>query len=137
MQNKSLHRNVIPATAIAAAGIVTSQTEKATWGKGIRLFVTVAAATAAGGVDTIFLCAVPPAGGAAVPIVGFAAANGLSVAGVYVADFYPGAWLPPTVAAGGALLGAAGIELPMNWAVRIAMGAGNAATITVDAELMP
>ena len=27
------------------------------------------------------------------------------MAGVYLADFYPGAWLPPTIAAGGALLG--------------------------------
>lgn len=137
MNNKSRHLNVIPATAIAVAGTLLSQTEKATWGKGVRLFVTVSAATAGGGVDAIFLCAVPPAGGTAIPLLGFAFANALSVAGVYVADFYPGAWLPVTVAAGGHLLGAAGIELPMQWAVQVVMGAGNAATITVDAEMMP
>ena len=137
MQNKALHRNVIPATAIAAAGTLTSQTERATWGKGIRFYVTVTGGGAAGGVDTIFLCAVPPGQTVAVPLVGFAAANALSVNGVYVADFYPGAWLPPTLAAGGVLLGAAGIELPMAWAVQIAMGAGNSATVTVDAESMP
>lgn len=136
MQNKALRRNVIPATALTA-GTTTSKTENSTWGRGIRFYVTAAAVTAGGGVDAIFLCGVPPAGGNAIPIVGFAAANSLSVAGVYVADFYPGAWLPPTIAAGGALLGAAGIELPVAWAVRIVMGAGNAATITVDAETLP
>lgn len=137
MQNKVQQRNVIPANAIALAGTLTSGTHTATWGKGVRFFVTVASPTAGGGVDTIFLCAVPPAGGAPVPLVGFAAANSLSVAGVYVADFYPGAWLPATIAAGGVLLGAAGIELPLLWAVQIVMGAGNAATITVDAVTLP
>jgi hypothetical protein len=137
MINKTLHRNVIPATPIAAAGSITSQTEFATWGRGIRFFVTVSAATAGGGSDAIFLCAIPPAGGPAVPIAGFAAANALSAAGVYVADFYPGAWLPPTMAAGGHLLGIAGIELPMKWAVQVVLGAGNSATIAVDAEMMP
>ena len=137
MNNKSIHRNVIPATAIAAAGTLTSQIEKATYGKGLRLFLTVAAATAGGGVDAVFLCAVPPGTVTPVPLAGFAIANMLSVAGVYIADFYPGAWLPPVLAAGGALVGAAGIELPTAWAVQIVMGAGNAATITVDAEMMP
>lgn len=137
MQNKAQQRNVIPATAIAAAGTLTSATHTSTWDRGIRFFITVAAVTTAGGVDTIFLCAIPPAGGTAVPLVGFAAVNSLAVAGVYVADFYPGAWLPGTVAAGGVLLGAAGIELPTQWAVQIVMGTGNAATITVDATTLP
>jgi hypothetical protein len=137
MNNKSRHRNVIPATAIAAAGTLTSATQFATYGRGVRFYITVAAATAAGGIDTIFLCAVPPAGGTAVPIVGFAAANSLSVAGVYTADFYPGAWLPATIAAGGKLLGCAGIELPMQWEVQVTFGTGNAATITIDAEMIP
>lgn len=137
MQNKAQQRNIIPATAIALAGTFTSAVHRSTWGKGVRLFVTVAAPTDGAGVDTIFLCAVPPAGGVAVPLVGFAAASSLSVAGVYVADFYPGAWMPATVAAGSALLGVAGIELPMQWAVQVVMGAGNAATITVDAETLP
>jgi hypothetical protein len=135
VNNKSLHRNIIPVTAIAAAGSLTSQTESATYGRGIRLIITVSGATAAGGIDEIFLCAV--VGGVAVPIIGFSLANELSVNGVYFADFYPGAWIPATVAAGGALLGAAGIYLPMGWAVKIQMGAGNSATIKVDGEMFP
>jgi hypothetical protein len=145
---KTLHRNVIPATPIAVAGVLTSGVQIATAGRGIRFYVTVAAgATAGGGTDEIFLCGVPPSltqgitwtppASAAIPLVGFAAANALSVAGTYVADFYPGAWLPPTLAQGGALIGAAGIEVPIFWAVRIQLGAGNAGTITVDAELLP
>lgn len=137
MQNKALHRNVIPATALAAGTTTTSQTERATYGRGIRFYVTVSAVTAAAGTDKLFLCGISPAGGTAVPIVGFSAVNMLAVAGTYVADFYPGAWLPPTVAAGSAMLGAAGIELPLQWAVQIVIGAGNAATITVDAETLP
>jgi hypothetical protein len=137
MQNKALLRNIIPGTALAAASTTTSQTAQSTYGRGIRFYITVATVTAAGGTDKLFLCGIPPAGGAAVPIVGFSGANMLAVVGTYVADFYPGAWLPPTVAAGGVLLGAAGIEVPLNWAVQIVIGAGNAATITVDAETLP
>jgi hypothetical protein len=145
---KTLHRNIIPGTAIPLAGVLTSGVQIATAGRGIRFYVTVAAgATAGGGTDAIYLCAVPPnrtqgitwtpPPSAAIPLVGFAAANALSVPGTYVADFYPGAWLPPTLAQGGALIGAAGIEVPIFWAVQIALGVGNAATITVDGELLP
>ncbi len=136
MSNKALKRNIVPATALTASTTI-SQTEQAQFGRGVRLWITVAAATAAGGVDSVSLCGVPPAGGTAVPIAGFSAANALSVAGTYMADFYPGAWLPATVAAGNKLLGAAGICLPVQWAVQIVIGAGNAATITVDAEMLP
>ena len=134
---RSIRRNVLAAIACAASSTTTSAAQKDWLGKGIRFYVTVASPTAGGGTDTIFLCAMPPAGGAAVPIAGFAAANALSVAGTYFADFYPGAWLPPTVAAGGKLLGAAGIAVPLNWAVQVLIGAGNAATITIDAETIP
>ena len=142
MNNKSLHRNIIPATAIAAAGILVSQVEKATYGCGIRLYITVSSATAAGGVDAISLCGVVPgtaltSNPVIVPIIGFALANELSVAGVYIADFYPSAWTPPVIAAGNALIGAAGIMLPINWAVKVQMGAGNSATIQVDGEMFP
>lgn len=138
MNNKSKHLNVMPATALAGGSVTISQTEHATYERGIRLFVTVSGAVAAAGIlDAIFLCAVPPKGGAAIPLVGFALANAFGVNGVYCADFYPGAWLPDTLAAGGNLLGAAGIELPLDWAVQIAMGAGNSATIAVDAVVMP
>jgi hypothetical protein len=149
MNPKTFHRNIIPATPIAAAGTLTSGVQASTSGRGVRFYVTVAAgATAGGGTDTIFLCAVPPAfvqgvvplpppSTNAIPLVGLAAANAFSVAGTYVADFYPGAWLPSTLAAGGALLGAVGVEVPIAWAVRIVLGAGNSATITVDGELLP
>lgn len=146
MNPKSLHRNIIPATAVAAAGTITSQLQEAMKGCGIRFYVTVAGGTAGGGVDTLFLCGVAPTftqgnplalkATPVIPIVGFAAANALSVNGIYVADFYPGAWLPPTIAAGGALLGAAGIALPIFWAVQIVLGAGNSGTITVDGEYL-
>lgn len=137
MNNKSLHRNIIPATAIATAGTLTSQVETATYGTGVRLYITVTAPTAGGGTDAIFLCGVVPGTATIVPILGFSLVNELSVAGTYVADFYPSAFVPATVAAGSALLGAAGIMLPINWAVKIQMGAGNAATIRVDGEMFP
>lgn len=147
MNPKTLHRNIIPATAIAAAGVLTSGVQIATAGRGIRFYVTSSAVTAGGGTDAIFLCAVPPyqtqgvtwtpPSTAAIPLVGLAAANAFSVAGTYVADFYPGAWLPATLAAGGALLGAVGVEVPIFWAVRIVMGTGNSATVVVDGELLP
>jgi hypothetical protein len=137
MQNKALRRNVIPATALLAATTTISQTEQNTWGRGIRFYVTVTSASTTGGVDSISLCGVPPAGGNAIPLVGFGGVSFLSVNGVYVADFYPGAWLPSTLAAGGKLLGAAGIEVPINWAVQIVLATGSVATIRVDAETLP
>lgn len=143
MQNKSLHRNIIPVTAIAAAGVLTSQVEMATWGKGLRLYITVTGAVAGGGTDALFLCGVVPGTGipgvpaVIVPIAGFSLVNQLSVNGVYTADFYPGAWLPPALAPGGSLLGAVGIYLPMKWAVQLRMGAGNSAGIQVDGEMLP
>jgi hypothetical protein len=145
MQNKSLRRNVIPSTAIALAGSLTSQTEGNIWGRGIRFYVTVSAVTAGGGTDSFYLNGVPPANqataleaGASIKLTGFAAANMLSVAGTYCFDFYPGGWLPTGgLAASGQLLGVAGIHLPFAWAVSITMGAGNAATVVVDAEILP
>jgi hypothetical protein len=145
---KTLHRNVIPATPIAAAGVLTSQVQRDTKGRGIRFYVNVAAgAVAGGGTDAIYLCGVPPSqtqgltitppSTAAVPLAGLTGANAISVPGAVVADFYPGAWLPTPFAAGGTLIGAVGIQVPIFWAVRIVMGAGNSATITVDAELLP
>jgi len=138
MQNKALQRNVIAAVALAAGSTTFSAAHVATWGKGVRLIITVAAgATTTGGIDTVFLCGFAPGNTTPIPLVGFALASGLSVAGVYFADFYPGAWLPPTIAAGGNLLGVAGIYLPINWSVQLVMGAGSVATVTVDAEMLP
>ena len=135
--NKAIQRNVLPATACAAASTTTSTTHTATWGRGIRFYVTISAVTAAGGTDSLFLCGISPGTTTAVPIVGFAAENMLSVVGIYTADFYPGGWLPPTIAAGGAAFGVAGVELPLKWTVQVVMGTGNAATIAIDAELIP
>lgn len=144
---KSLHRNIIPATAIPAGGTLTSQIQKATKATGIRFYVTVAGATTGSGTDALFICGVPPAltqgnpdalkAAPAIQIAGLASANALSVNGIYAADLYPGAWQAVAPGApGGALLGMVGIALPMFWAVRIVLGTGNAATITVDGEYL-
>lgn len=149
MQNKALRPNLIPSTAIAAAGSLTSQVEANTWGRGIRIYVTVSAVTAGGGTDSLYLCAVPPqfppvapalvpANTNIIPLTGFAAVGMLTTAGTYAFDFYPGAWLPSGgIAASGDLLGAAGIHLPLYWAVKIVMGTGNAATVVAGAEILP
>jgi hypothetical protein len=137
MQNKAIRRNVFPATALLADTTTTSQNERNTWGSGIRFFITVASATTTGGVDSFSLCAVPPGSATPVPLVGFSGVSMLSVAGVYIADFYPSAWLPGAIAAGGKLLGAAGIYLPSTWAVQIVLAVGSVATVTVDAETLP
>lgn len=137
MQNKALRRNVIPSTALTA-GTTTSQIETNTWGRGIRFYVTISAVTAGGGTDKLFLCGQAPAGGSLLPLAGFSAANMLASAGTFVFDFYPGAWMPGSgIATGGALVGAMGVELPLNWGVQLVLGAGNAATIAVDAEILP
>lgn len=133
---KSRRRNVMASVALTA-GSTNSVTEQASFAKGVRFFITCSTVTASGGTDKLFLCALPPNGGAALPMVGFSAINMLSTAGTYTADFYPGAWLPPTIAAGGVMLGAAGIELPMQWCVQVVLGTANAATIAIDAEMLP
>lgn len=141
---KSRQRNIIPATPIAAGGTLTSAVQKAL-GNGIRFYVTVSGATTGSGTDAIFLCGVPPSltqgnpdalkATPAIQIAGLAGPNTLSVNGTYAADFYPGAWQAVAPGApGGALLGMVGISLPMFWAVRIILGAGNASTIAVDGE---
>jgi hypothetical protein len=149
MQNKTLRPNVIPSTAIAAAGTLTSQVETNTWGRGIRVYVTVSAVTTGGGTDSLYLCGVPPnfpaippalqpAAANAIALTGFAGVNMLAVAGTYCFDFYPGAWLPAGgLAAAGQLVGVAGVGLPVNWAIRIVLGTGNAATVVVGAEMLP
>jgi hypothetical protein len=141
MQNKSQHRNVIPATNAGVAGTLNSNPQTATWGRGVRFFVTVAGGTPGGGTDAIFLCAIRPGGNVPVPIAGLSGVNLLSTNGTVVADFYPGAWLPPTGQAPAVTLGSyagiAGIYLPMTWTVRVVMGAGDNALISVDAEIYP
>ena len=137
MMNKSIRRNVM-ASAALTAGTTTSQTEKNTWGRGIRFYVTASSVTATGTVDSFNLCAAPPNGGSVIALVGFSAANLLSVAGTWCFDFYPGAWLPVSgLSTSGHLMGAAGVEIPLAWAVQVILGTGNAATIAVDAEILP
>jgi len=136
--NKALRRNVLAATAIATAGNAVSQVEENRWGRGVRFYVTVASPTAGGGTDSFYLCAQIPGTATVIPLTGFAAANLLAVAGTYCFDFYPGAWLPASgLATSGLLKGAAGVHLPLMWAVKAVMGTGNAATLTVDAEILP
>jgi hypothetical protein len=138
MQNKAIRRNVLAATAVAAGATQTSQIEKNTWGRGIRLYVTITAVTATGTSDSFYLCdAAPATPTVAFPLVGFTAANLLATAGTWVFDFYPGGALPASLATGGQLKGLAGVELPLTWAVQAVMGAGNAATIQVDALTLP
>jgi hypothetical protein len=136
MQNKAQRRNVVPSTALTA-GTTTSQVEQNTWGKGIRFYVTLSAVTTTGGTDKLFLCAQVPGVTTIIPLAGFSGASLLSTVGVYAFDFYPGAYQPATIAAGGNSLGVMGMYLPMNWAVQLVLGSGSAATVQVDAEILP
>ena len=89
MLNKSIRRNVIPATACASGSTTTSKQEQERYASGIRFYITVAGGSTTGGIDSFFLCAVPPGGAVAIPLVGFSGASALSVNGTYMADFYP------------------------------------------------
>ncbi len=136
MQNKSLRRNLVPATALTA-GTTTSQVETDNFATGVRFYVTISGVTATGSNDSLFLCAQIPGAATIIPLSGFSAANMLCTAGTFCFDFYPRAWLPTSgLAASGQLLGVAGVALPMKWAVQLILGAGNAATITVNCEVM-
>ena len=143
MQNKAIERNVIAAGALVASSTTTSAIHTNTWGKGIRFYVTVASGANSGGLESLSLCALPPAAVEAsanvVPLFGFSGAGLLTgVTGTCCFDFYPGNWMPAGgVVPGGALLGAAGICLPLKWAVRIVLPAGSSGTFTVDAEILP
>ena len=133
-------RNLFPSQALTA-GTVTSQTENATVGKGVRLYVYVSAVTAGGGTDSLNLVALPP-NGTAVVLAGFSHANMLAAAGTLVFDFYPGqtnsgfAGANATIAVG-ANYGSIAIALPLKFAVQLTIGAANAATIAIDAEILP
>jgi hypothetical protein len=138
-------RNVFPSTACTAAGgPYFSVTHKSTVGKGIRLYITTSLVTLSTAPDSISLCAMPPNGGAAVPIAtlsGPTAGGNLTVAGTYVFDFYPGSTtsqVPPGT--GSAVTFAGGIvaiSIPLQWQIKIALGTGGAATIAIDAEILP
>lgn len=138
MQNKAIRRNVLAAFAVSAAGTKTTQVEQSTWGRGIRVYVTVTSPTAAGGNDSLYLCAQVPGTTTVIPLTGFVTANMLSAAGTFAFDFYPGAWLPSSgIAASGNLIGTAGVHLPTLWAVRVVYGTGNSGTVAIDAEILP
>jgi len=138
MQNKALRRNLLAAIIATAAQTLTSKVEENYYGRGVRLYVTIASPTATGTNDSLYLCAQVPGTATVIPLTGFIAANMLSTAGTYAFDFYPGAWLPPAgIGAAGQLLGTAGIHLPISWAVQAIFGAGNHSTITIDAEVLP
>jgi hypothetical protein len=136
MLNKALRRNLIPSTALTA-GTKTSQVEQSTYGRGVRFYVTLSSVSTTGSTDKLFLCAQVPGTTNVIPLAGFSGASMLSTAGTWVFDFYPGAWLPSQVASGGQSMGALGIHLPLVWAVELMLGAGSAATVVVDAEVLP
>lgn len=125
------------ASVALTAGTKTSQVETNTWGRGIRFYVTLSAVATTGGTDSLFLCAQVPGTTTVIALAGFSGASLLSTAGTYAFDFYPAAWLPSTLAAGGALLGVAGVHLPEKWAVQLVLATGSAATVQVDAEILP
>jgi hypothetical protein len=138
---RAQRRNLFPSTALTA-GTTTSQTEKATVGRGVRLYVYVSAVTAGGGTDSISLAALPPNGSSAAVLAGFSKANMLAVQGTLVFDFYPGQSNSGFAGSGltltvGTSYGSAAITLPMQWAVQIVLGAGNSATIAIDTEILP
>lgn len=134
-------RNLYPATAITAA-TKTSQTEQATVGRGVRLYVYCSGPTAGGGTDSISLVAMPPNGGTGVVLATVGKANMLAQTGTLVIDFYPdqtgqgfgGTGLTLTT---GTAYAAVAISLPLQWAVQIVLGAGNTATVAIDAEILP
>jgi hypothetical protein len=140
---RAQRKNLYPATALTAQAVL-SQVEKATVGRGVRLYVNVSAVSGGTGTDSISLCALPPnsAAGVLIPLIGFSKVGMLSlVAGTYVFDFYPGgsSVLTNNGAAAlttGNLMGAAGVNLPMQWGVQIVLGTGNGATVSVDAEIL-
>ena len=137
---RAQRRNLYPATALTAQTVV-SQTEKATVGRGVRLYVYCSVPTAGGGTDSISLCALPPNGGAAVVLAGFSKANLLAQTATLVFDFYPGETGDYTGAgitfAAGATFATVALSLPLNWAVQIVLGTGNTATVAIDAEIPP
>lgn len=139
---RAQRRNIYPSTALSAQ-TVTSQTEKATVGRGVRLYVYCSVPTAGGGVDSISLCALPPNGsGTPVVLAGFNKANMLAQTGTLVFDFYPGQSNSGFAGTGltltvGTAYGSAAITLPMQWAVQITLGAANSATVAIDTEILP
>jgi hypothetical protein len=137
-QRKGTHRNILPAFAAVASHTYDSALQPAAWVRGLRFTVTVAGASTTGGNDSFVLCGAVPGGTTLVALVGFTAASLLSVNGTYFFDFYPGAWLPASgLYASGGLVGAAGIDPPAAFAVRLITGANNSATLTVDVEYLP
>lgn len=145
LQGRARQRNVFPSTACTAAGgPYYSATHTTTVGKGVRLYVTSSAVTLSSTADSVSLCAVPPNGGAAVvlgSLTGPTAGGNLTVAGTYVFDFYPASTTsqppPGTGAAATFSMGVLAICLPLQWQIKIALGTGGAATIAVDAEILP
>lgn len=138
---RAQRRNLVPSAALTP-GTTTSKTEQASVGRGVRLYVYCSAPTAGGGTDSISLVALPPNGAAAVVLATFSKANLLAQTGTLVFDFYPGQSASGFAGAGltlaaGAGYGSAAITLPMQWAVQLVVGALNAATVAIDAEILP
>jgi hypothetical protein len=144
---KSRHLNVLPSTGMnnPAGGTYTSPPQFSTFEKGVRVFCNVSGAANTGGVEMLYLCAIPPASSgpppnpaAAIPLVGISGAAILCVNGCSVFDFYPSAWLPSLgLAPNAAIYGAVGSYLSMVWCVRVVLPAGSMCTMSIDCELLP
>jgi len=139
---RAQRRNLYPATALSAQ-TVTSQTEKVTVGRGLRLYIYCSATTQGAGTDSISLMAAAPDGGANIQLASFSGTHMLSATSGarLVFDFYPGetgSIAPAGVTfAAGSSYAAGAITLPMQWAVQIVLGTGNSATVAIDAEILP
>lgn len=133
---KSNKRNVISSQALGSNSTITSGIQSALYEKGIRLYVTISGITAGGGVDSIYLCAVPPGTTTPINLTGVSGVNFLATAGTFIVDFTPNTGLPASVAAA-QLLGLVSINVPIQWAVALKTAAGNSCTVKVDAELYP
>ena len=136
---RSKRRNLYPATALTA-GTVTTQTETAKVGIGLRLYITCSAVTTGGGNDSVNICAIAP-NGTTVALLQISQTNYLAQARTGVIDLHPGV--------SGNLLGsgitvtpfgyyaAISFTLPLQWCIQLTLGTGNAATLQVDAEILP
>lgn len=133
---KSQRRNVIASQALAANTTLTSTAQKATYEKGMRVYVTITGAATTAGLDSILLCAVVPGTSTVIAITGVIGTSFLSTNGTWVVDFGPDAFLPASVAAS-QMLGAVAVVVPCDFAIRLTTAVGSSCTVKVDVELYP
>ena len=136
-------RNLLPPTAISAATVV-SQTENASVGRGLRLYIYCTNVTQGAGTDSVTLMAVPPDGGLPIAMAGITGSRILSTTGGmrYCIDFYPGQPQPGYAATGVTVAAAATyatvcLTIPLKYCVQVVLGTGDSATVAIDSEVLP